>query len=195
MAADVAGQLVAINPAFLGQWQGALRPVADRLVPPLANILADPQQGELPRSLATSLFADYAQNDVTALTNIVVDADAKAFDELFPVLQQHGRQAVAQLQAVLDRKVEPTWKDSPLDPAWKEVTPEVRVAIEAAHGMIAERFAFCQTMPWNTFSASEGRWKPADTGSRGFGRGPVAISVWWPPCGRGRVSVGYCRAV
>ena len=87
-----------------------------------------------------------------ALTNLVVDADAKAFAELFPVLQKHGREAVAQLQTVLARKVEPTWKDSPLDPAWKEVTPEVRVAIEAAHGMLAERFAFCQAMPWDTFS-------------------------------------------
>jgi serine/threonine protein kinase/formylglycine-generating enzyme required for sulfatase activity len=152
VAAEVASQLVAVNPVFIGQWQDAMRPVADRLVPPLSKISLDPQQGELPRSLATSLLADYAKDDVEALTNLVVDANAKAFAELFPVLQKHERMAVAQLQAVLARKVEPTWNDSPLDPAWKEVAPEVRVAIEAAHGSLAERFAFCQAMPWDKFS-------------------------------------------
>jgi serine/threonine protein kinase/formylglycine-generating enzyme required for sulfatase activity len=152
VAAEVASQLVAVNPAFVGQWQDALRPVADRLVPPLAKIFADPQQGELPRSLATSVLADYAKDDVEALTSLVVDADAKTFAELFPVLQKHGQVAVALLQAVLARKVEPTWNDSPLDPAWKEVTPEVQVAIEAGHGMLAERFAFCQDLSWDKFS-------------------------------------------
>ena len=83
-----------VNPAFIGQWQDALRPVADRLVPPLAKIFVDPQQGELPRSLATSLLADYAKDDAETLTNLVVDADAKAFAVLFPVLQQHGSAAI-----------------------------------------------------------------------------------------------------
>ncbi len=152
VAADTAGQLVAVNPVFIGQWQERCGPSLHRLVPPLAKIFADPQQSELPRSLATLLLTEYAKDDVEALTNLLVDADAKSFTELFPALERHGQAAVAQLQAVLARKVEPTWSDSPSDPTWKVVTPEMRFAIEAAHGMLAERFAFCQAMPWDTFS-------------------------------------------
>ena len=148
----VADQLVAVNPAIIGAWQEALRPVADRLVAPLAEICVDPQRVELSRSLATSLLADYAKHDVTTLATLVMDGDVSTFSKLFPVLEQHGDAAVRSLRAVLACVVEPTWNDSPLDPAWNQVLLENQVELEAGHGMLADRFAFCQDLPWEAFT-------------------------------------------
>ncbi|HEV3024191.1 MAG TPA: hypothetical protein VGX76_17060, partial [Pirellulales bacterium] len=151
VAQEVAGQLVTVKALFLGQWQQALRPVADRLAPHLAEIFTDPEQGELPRSLAKSLLVDFSKDDPRTLTRLIVDADPTAFGELFPVLQSHQSRAIEELVAVLDRTVEPTWNDPPLDPLWREVPDEARLAIDAAHGLLAERFAFCQDLPWSDF--------------------------------------------
>jgi hypothetical protein len=148
----VASQLVAVNPAFVGQWQEALRPVSQQLLSPLAKIFTDPEQGELARSLATTLLTDYAKDDAARLTSLLVDADAKGFASLFPVLQQHQQAAVKELQAVVERQLEIPWNDPPLEPAWKEPSAEMRATIEAAQGMLAERFAFCTNLPWDDFS-------------------------------------------
>ncbi len=40
----------------------------------------DPQQGELAKSLATTLASDYGQEDVDHLTKVILDADAKTFE-------------------------------------------------------------------------------------------------------------------
>jgi formylglycine-generating enzyme required for sulfatase activity len=100
-AAQFAEQLVAIDPATLGVWQEALRPVAGELVAPLGAIFRAPATAELPRSLATSLLADYAQRDARLLAGLVVEADPVAFDKLFPVLRQHDA-AVAELRTILE---------------------------------------------------------------------------------------------
>ena len=55
------------------------------------------------------------------------------------------------LESVLAERLEPDWKDAPLDPAWTEISPAVRAQIESAHGLITERFAFCQDMPLAEF--------------------------------------------
>ncbi|HUY34672.1 MAG TPA: SUMF1/EgtB/PvdO family nonheme iron enzyme [Pirellulales bacterium] len=156
VAPEVANQLVSVNPVFVGQWQEALRPVAEKLLPSLAKIFNDPEQGELPRTLATSLLADYAKGDPDTLTKLIIDADSKAFGTVFPVLQSHGAAAVEKLQAVLDRKVEPTWNDLPLDrshhaPRDGSITRSVMSTVETAHGMVDERFAFCQDLAWEEF--------------------------------------------
>jgi formylglycine-generating enzyme required for sulfatase activity/tetratricopeptide (TPR) repeat protein len=151
VTAEVASQLVTVNPAFVGQWQEALRPVSQQLLSPLAKIFTDPEQGELARSLATTLLTDYAKDDAARLTSLLVDADAKGFASLFPVLQQHQQAAVKELRAVVEHQLEIPWNDPPLDPAWKEPSAEVRRAIEAAEGMVAERFAFCTSLPWDDF--------------------------------------------
>src|SRR5262249_55033184 len=41
---------------------------------------------------------------------------------------------------------QPKWSDPPLDPAWKPVDGSLVQKMELAHGVVQERFAFCQTM-------------------------------------------------
>jgi serine/threonine protein kinase/formylglycine-generating enzyme required for sulfatase activity len=97
VARDVATELVAVNPAFIGPWQDALRPVARVLVEPLTQVFIDVKQPELPRSLATAVLADYAKNDATKLTSLLIDADAAAFPILFPVLAKQPSDAARQV--------------------------------------------------------------------------------------------------
>ncbi len=147
----IAEQLVAVSPVYVGQYQELLRPVASGLVPALSEIFQDPARGELAKTLATTLLADYAAQDVNTLTELVLVADVSSDKSLFPILQQHEAIAVKNMEAVLDRRLEPDWKDDPLNPAWTEPSAAVRAKIESAHGMISDRFAFCQDMPWDTF--------------------------------------------
>ena len=147
----VAEQLVAVNPVFVGQYQEVVRQVAPQLVPALTNIFKDPARGELTKTLATSLLADYASKDPDTLTELVLAADVVSDKSLFPVLHQHHPAAVKNLETVLHQRLEPDWKDAPLDPAWTTPSPAVRTQIESAHGLIAVRFAFCQDMPLPKF--------------------------------------------
>ncbi|HEV3024642.1 MAG TPA: serine/threonine-protein kinase, partial [Pirellulales bacterium] len=97
VAPHVAQELVAVNPASLRRWQEALRPMAMALVDSLTKIFTDPEQGELPRSLAASLLADYAQDDAKKLASLLIDAEPYAFGTLFPVLQQQPASAAWEL--------------------------------------------------------------------------------------------------
>jgi formylglycine-generating enzyme required for sulfatase activity len=147
----VAEQLVRVSPVFIGHYQELLRPIAPQLVPALSNIFKDPERGELERTVSTSLLADYASSDPETLTQLLLLADAESDRILFPVLQQHRSAAVKNLETVLDERLEPDWKDAPLDASWTEPSAAVRVRIESAHGLVSERFAFCQDMPLATF--------------------------------------------
>jgi formylglycine-generating enzyme required for sulfatase activity/tetratricopeptide (TPR) repeat protein len=151
LTALVADQLVAVSPEYIGEFKDLLRPVAPQLVPALSTIFKDPNRGELAKTLTTSLLADYAAKDPDTLTELVVAADAVSDKLLFPVLQQHQTTAVKNLEAVLAQRLEPDWRDAPLDPTWTEASPAIRAQIESAHGMITERFAFCQDMPLPQF--------------------------------------------
>ncbi|MDA1051276.1 MAG: protein kinase [Planctomycetota bacterium] len=142
-----AAELVAVNPAFLGPWKDAFRPIAKDLLEPLGKIYSDDTQDDLARSLATSLLADYARQDVKQLASLVSIADEKQFAVLYPVLSKQDSVAVKELQSILQRKTEPTWNDAALDPAWQPIDPSMKNAIESAEGILDDRFAFCQTMP------------------------------------------------
>jgi hypothetical protein len=80
-----------------------------------------------------------------------LDADADAFQTLFPVLAQHRQVASEELQEVLARTLKPESND-PSDTSWPDVATDAKAAIESAHGMLGERFAFCQTLPWEQFA-------------------------------------------
>jgi formylglycine-generating enzyme required for sulfatase activity len=147
----VAEQLVRVSPVFVGYCQELIRPIAPQMVPALIDIFKDPVRGELGKAVSTSLLADYASNDPDTLTALLWTADAESDKTLFPVLQRHQSTAVKNLVAVLDEHLEPQWNDARLDANWKEPSAAVRVQVESAHGLIAERFAFCQDMPWFRF--------------------------------------------
>ncbi len=67
---------------------------------------------------------------------------------LFPVLARHGEGAITALEAELDKVLTPDWADSPPDPGWRELSAQLRRVIEAAAGMVEERFVVCQTLPY-----------------------------------------------
>ncbi len=147
----LSNNLVDLNPVYLATWQQAFLPVSKRLLQSLQSIFANTKTSETQKSLATSLIADYAKDEPKALVATMIEADPKSFATLLPVLKIQGSGAIAELEKILDRKREPQWNDIPLDPKWTVPDASVRTAIELAHGMIDERFAFAQDMPLAKF--------------------------------------------
>jgi hypothetical protein len=129
----------------------ALRPVQAKLRPQLSVVYRDKARRETERSLATDILAEYAADDPPFLADLLMDADDKHFAVLFPKLHSRQEEGQAPLLSELDRKLQPTWSDLPLDPAWKPVDSTLVQTVEAAHGLVHERFAFCQTMPLAEF--------------------------------------------
>ena len=80
-----------------------------------------------------------------------MDADPKAYAACFPIAQYHEPLTSPLLQAEIARKLTFSWDDPPLDPSWTTPDPTLTGKIESAQGMLAERFAFCQTMPLDEF--------------------------------------------
>jgi serine/threonine protein kinase/formylglycine-generating enzyme required for sulfatase activity len=141
--------LTLVKPEYLGDWKEALRPVRAELLVPLSAIFRDREVGELQRALATSTLADYGADDVELLKDLIADADPQQFAELFPVLVRHGESAISALEGEIDHEIAPDWADSPTDPAWPELSAELRHVLEAAGGTIGERFLVCQGLPYS----------------------------------------------
>jgi hypothetical protein len=142
---DVVQSLTRVKPEFLDDWKETLRGVRGELLDPLGVVFRDHELGELQQALATSTLADYAAGDVGLLADLLADATPRQFAELFPVLAQHGEAAIGALERELAIVLKPDWADAPPDPPWKDITAEVRLAIEGAVGLVEERFALCQS--------------------------------------------------
>jgi len=149
----VAGHLVGVLPSELLAWRNTLRPVQKHLVPALCTIYRDKSQGEQSRSFATDTLADYLSDDVNGLFELLMDAEPKQFTALFDGFAKHGDNAVVKLHAEIDRVLTPNWNDPSLDPTWKQPAEELIDKLERADGLVAERFAFCQTLPLEDFAA------------------------------------------
>jgi hypothetical protein len=54
-------------------------------------------------------------------------------------------------QDEIAKRPEYSWNDPPLDPSWTRPDATLTGKIEAAHGMVTDRFAICQTMPLEEF--------------------------------------------
>jgi serine/threonine protein kinase/formylglycine-generating enzyme required for sulfatase activity len=188
VAGRVAAALVGENVLLVGKWAEALQPVRVALVPPLADILRESSRSEAQRAVAANLIADYARDRVNLLTELIKDADPQQYAILFPRLRDLRGSAVPLLEHELERKPVAAWKDNPLDPSWRVPHPSLVRQLEAAQGMVAERFALCQTMPLPTFlSLVEGlrstgyrpiRFRPYRSGSE------VRVAAVWTRDGR-----------
>ena len=126
----------------------------------------DSSRGEK-RKVAAVVLADYAADRPEMLADLLCDADERSFPVLFEKLRGH-REAVTLLQKELARELTFDWKDRPLDPAWAPPAAEVRQEIEKADGILAERFALCQTLPLERFA-------PVAEALRGCGYRPVRL--------------------
>ena len=147
----VPAALVLRAPVFIGNYQKLVQPVSKDLVEPLALIYFDSSRDTLKRSVSASLLADFAANNVDILTELMLAADPKSADVLFPVLEVHKTDAIRLLEAELQKQVNPTWPISKAGPGWTRPAPVTQVAIESAHGLLDEHFAFCQDMSWTVF--------------------------------------------
>ena len=152
-AAEVVAQLATVSPVFLRDWMTALRPVRAKLLSPLGVIYRDPKRRESERSLVTEVLADYAADTPEVLAELVKDADETQFAIVFSRLQEHGKAAIPLLESELQRTLTPDWQDPPLSDDWRPVEPLLVTQIEAAKGLLTERFAFCQSMPLDQFPA------------------------------------------
>jgi serine/threonine protein kinase/formylglycine-generating enzyme required for sulfatase activity len=147
----VAVDLVGVPAVHVAAWKDSLRPVKSKLLPQLGIIFRDRQRRETERSLATEILVDYLAEEPEALTGLILNADDSQFAVLFPKLAEHAGRVTNLLKAELDRECQPRWKDSNLDPSWKEPDQALVQSIVAAYGLWDQRFALCQTMPLKDF--------------------------------------------
>ncbi|MEI7855812.1 MAG: SUMF1/EgtB/PvdO family nonheme iron enzyme, partial [Planctomycetota bacterium] len=100
----IVNQLVKENPAFIGVWTEALRPVKKFLVNPLTNTFNNRAPDKtLENSLATNLLADYAADQPEVLTSLILDADEKQFALLFPAIKEQSANCLLLLNAELNK--------------------------------------------------------------------------------------------
>jgi formylglycine-generating enzyme required for sulfatase activity/tRNA A-37 threonylcarbamoyl transferase component Bud32 len=149
----VAADLVAVPAVHLAAWLEALRPVGHRLLPPVTAIFKDPGRRESERSLATEVLVDYAADRPEVLGDVLMEADPQQWRRLWPKAQAHRDGAVTRFTRELDRKLAPDWKDTPPDLSWAAPDAALVRQLEAAGGMVAERFALCQALPLAEFDA------------------------------------------
>jgi serine/threonine protein kinase/formylglycine-generating enzyme required for sulfatase activity len=103
------------NPVYRKKWAEALRPLREKLTGELAKLARDQgfpkRETELPYLVATRLLTDSADDRPEVLTDLLLDADAKAYALVFPLLEQHREPAVRLLSAELDRVAPDNWPD------------------------------------------------------------------------------------
>src|SRR5271166_4610779 len=78
-------------------------------------------------------------------------SDPKTYLSFFPIAERQAVKTLPLFQAELAKKATYSWNDPPLDPTWAKPDVSLVSRIESAQGILAERFAFCQTMPLDEF--------------------------------------------
>ena len=154
VSGKVAQKLVSVNSLVLRPWIDALRPVRGKLTAPLESIFRDKSRPETVHSLATDILTDYASDDPDRLAELLMAADSKAYVSFFPVAAQRAEQILPVFQAELAKKATYSWDDPQINPAWTKPDAALASGIESTDGLVADRFAFCQTMPLDEFLAT-----------------------------------------
>jgi formylglycine-generating enzyme required for sulfatase activity len=169
--ADLAGSLLSENVLHLGTWVRAVAPVRRRLIGPTAVLFRTGKAEQ--KQVAALVLADIAAEEPPELARLLVDANARQYAVLEPVLRRHREEAArlmrAQLAALPDY-----WQDAPLEPAWKEVPAALRRQVEQASGLFADRWAMCQALPMAQLTA-------VAEGLRASGYRPVRVRPWGEP--------------
>jgi serine/threonine protein kinase/formylglycine-generating enzyme required for sulfatase activity len=172
--------------AVLGPWLEDFRPVRKQLLKPPAAVFRDHRpERSAERSLATDLLTDYAADRPELLADLLLDAEPKQFAVLFQKLQAKGEDGLAPLQAELGRQPQAHWTDAPLQRTWRAPAAALVRHIEAGHGLLAERFAFCQTLPLEELLAVAEQLRPC-------GYRPLRLRPYWHE-GQVRVAAVWTR--
>ena len=88
------------------------------------------------------------------LAGLLMAADPEAYRTLFPVAERQEEKILPVLRAELEKKDTFDWNDQPLDPSWTNPDAALDGRVEAAGGLVSERFAFCQVLPLDQFLAT-----------------------------------------
>ncbi len=147
----LAQALVSVNPVYLGSWLDALRPVRGKLTASLAAIFQDKSRPETAHSLATNILADYASDDPDRLAELLMVSDHAAFRRLFPLTEMQAERVLPIFEGELAQRATYSWNDRAPDASWTKPDDDLVSRIEAAHGLLKEWHAFCQTMPLDEF--------------------------------------------
>jgi formylglycine-generating enzyme required for sulfatase activity/tetratricopeptide (TPR) repeat protein len=171
------------NPTLYSSLIDFLRPVRHRLISPLSSTFRDKHRSDSERYFATIILADYLEDRAEDLADLLMDADAQRFSILLPKAKGQGETMLALLESELGRTATPHWNDPPLDPSWIKPDTTLVTKIEAAEGLLTDRFAFCQTMPLDGFEeVAEGlrasAYRPIRFRPYADGRSVRVAAVW-----------------
>jgi formylglycine-generating enzyme required for sulfatase activity len=133
-----------------------LAPAGADILPALQAIYRDSKRDASQQAIAMNVVETYGADDARALADVLLSSgDPQRVAKRLPALQLRKSAALSFLKSELERdartSLEPNWDDPPLDPAWPTPDSSLVRQIEAAHGTLAERFAFCQTLPLGDF--------------------------------------------
>ncbi|MGO9462634.1 MAG: protein kinase domain-containing protein [Isosphaeraceae bacterium] len=152
---DVAGKtadaLVKVSAVNLRPWLEALKPVRGKLTIPLAAIFREKGRSDSERTQATDIVAVYAGDEPGLIANLLMDSDTKAYGTFFPIAQSHAEATLPLFEEEIKKEAAYSWDDPPLDSSWPRPDAVLIAKIETRDGIVAERFAFCQTMPLDEF--------------------------------------------
>ncbi len=148
----VAEALVKVNPVFLGPWLEAVRPAQAALVGPLSTIFRDPRRPETEHTLATNVLAEFAVESPDMIADLLMDSDPKAFVRFFTLAERLAASVAPRLQAEVARQVVASWEDPPLDASSAKPASAIAQRFDSAEGVLEERFAYCQTLPFTEFA-------------------------------------------
>ena len=87
-------------------WNG-LSPIKNEMIPPLSNIFREPSRPERERELATSILAEWAQDQPDVVIDLLKDASDEQYQVLFVPLAIHGERAADLLERELDEEPRP----------------------------------------------------------------------------------------
>ena len=155
VADRVAEALVSENTLRAAVWIKTLKPARRHLVQRLGVVFRGEAKSYSQSQIdhATDILEEYALDDLDRLAELLLDAEPRQFVALFDEFAAHGNDARAKLSTELQRTLGHDWQDESLESSWSEPTADAVEKIEQADGIVAERFAFCQTMTLDEFRA------------------------------------------
>ena len=137
--------------SFALKWSGALRPVQQWLIEPLATVFRNSGSTDTQRTVAVSILTDYGKDDFRLLAALLVDAKPQQFGILIPALKQNSQKSVAFLKQQLERKSAVVWKNQRTT-SFPAAAAAAVATLESAEGLVNDEFAFCQKLPFAEFS-------------------------------------------
>ncbi len=150
MGTHIASNLAAQSPANIADWIKAFRPVGTALIPFL-QAMYQGEDSSATRSLLATILAECGDNDAGLLVDLIETSSPEGFNHLLPKLLPHKSIAAARLHQRLDGEPPPEWKDGD-DSQWAKPPVAAVRQIEEAQGIVNDRFAFAQLLPFDKFT-------------------------------------------